>query len=147
MPGAATLVASSADFAKVSFGVWTTVKRCLHPNSLWLFSAFLGLGALMVSPMRLLGQEKAPPKGLVSHRDTPALRHGNRNVDQLIQQVIQQMEVSGQVLANEGTPSTRLTRQAEIAPGPAPLLSFRSFDRDARYRLGKLDLVVDDAGH
>ena len=123
------------------------MKQRLHPNSLWFLSAFLGLGVLMFSPGRLLGQEKARPKGSVSKRDTQVSPQGKRNVDQLIQQVIQEMEVSGRVLANGETPSSRLTRSAEIAPGPAPLLSFRSFDRDARYRLGKLDLVVDDAGH
>jgi hypothetical protein len=36
---------------------------------------------------------------------------------------------------------------AYIAPGLAPLLRFRALDREARYRLGKLDLVIDDAGH
>jgi hypothetical protein len=62
-------------------------------------------------------------------------------------ELIQQVRESGRVLAIAQSPSQRLTPTAQTAPGVAPLLSFRSFDRDARYRLGRLDLVVDDAGH
>lgn len=35
----------------------------------------------------------------------------------------------------------------EIAPGMPPLLAFRYFDGADRHRFGKLDLMVDDAGH
>jgi hypothetical protein len=35
----------------------------------------------------------------------------------------------------------------EVAPGAPPLLAFRYFDGADRHRFGKLDLMVDDAGH
>ena len=35
----------------------------------------------------------------------------------------------------------------EIAPGAPPILAFRYFDGADRHRFGKLDLMVDDAGH
>ncbi|HEY3739742.1 MAG TPA: hypothetical protein VGL53_07855 [Bryobacteraceae bacterium] len=35
----------------------------------------------------------------------------------------------------------------EVAPGQPPLLAFRYFDGADRHRFGKLDLMVDDAGH
>jgi len=72
---------------------------------------------------------------------------GSPDVNQMIQQLIEQIERSGGVLTNEESPSERLTRLSEIPPGPAPFLSFRTLERDEHYRLGKLDLVVDDAGH
>ena len=35
----------------------------------------------------------------------------------------------------------------QIAPGAPPLLSFRYFPGADRHRFGKLDLMLDDAGH
>ena len=35
----------------------------------------------------------------------------------------------------------------DVAPGAPPLLAFRYFDGADRHRFGKLDLMVDDAGH
>jgi hypothetical protein len=70
-----------------------------------------------------------------------------REPDEAARMLIQQVSVSGRILVIVETPSERLTPPRELAPGVAPLLSFRSFDREARYRLGRLDLVVDDAGH
>lgn len=35
----------------------------------------------------------------------------------------------------------------EIAPGAPPLLAFRYFAGADRHRFGKLDLMLDDAGH
>lgn len=35
----------------------------------------------------------------------------------------------------------------QIAPGRPPLLSFRYFVGADRHRFGKLDLMLDDAGH
>jgi hypothetical protein len=35
----------------------------------------------------------------------------------------------------------------QIAPGQPPLLSFRYFQGADRHRFGKLDLMLDDAGH
>ncbi len=35
----------------------------------------------------------------------------------------------------------------EIAPGPPPLLAFRYYEGAERHRFGKLDVMLDDAGH
>ena len=35
----------------------------------------------------------------------------------------------------------------DVAPGAPPLLAFRYFDGAEKHRFGKLDLMVDDAGH
>ena len=35
----------------------------------------------------------------------------------------------------------------QVAPGAPPLLAFRYFDGAEKHRFGKLDLMVDDAGH
>jgi hypothetical protein len=54
---------------------------------------------------------------------------------------------SGRVLELSMSPSERLTPKSLIAPGAPPLLSFRLFEAKSRHRYGKLDLMVDDAGH
>lgn len=38
-------------------------------------------------------------------------------------------------------------RLKDVAPGAPPLLAFRYFDGAEKHRFGKLDLMVDDAGH
>jgi hypothetical protein len=126
------------------------MKHQPHVSPLRCFSIFLGIGVLISSPWRAQGQiaPKSPQSvGLASATKPPTLRNKHQNVDQLIQQAIEKLDLSGGVIANEGAPSARIARSSEIPPGPAPLLSFRTFDREDRYRLGKLDLVVDDAGH
>lgn len=126
------------------------MKHQPHLSRLCCFSIFLGLGVLISSQGRAQGQlapKAAQSVGLASGTNPPTLRNKHQNVDQLIQQAIGKLELSGGVIANEGVPSARITWSSEIPPGPAPLLSFRTFDREDRYRLGKLDLVVDDAGH
>jgi len=67
--------------------------------------------------------------------------------DETTRKLIQQIGESGRILAITVNPAERVAPPLEVAPGVAPLLSFRYFDREARYRLGRLDLVVDDAGH
>ena len=64
-------------------------------------------------------------------------------VDDLIDKIAR----SGRVV--EATPvAWRLADPArEIAPGAPPLLAFRYFDGAEKHRFGKLDLMVDDAGH
>ncbi len=127
------------------------MNRGSRATPLSFLLALLALGVSVSTPGGLRAQYCANPPQSVrppSTRNTPLLRNGNQDtVDQLIQRAVEQMAVSGRVLANEGSPSIRLARLSEIPPGRAPLLSFRIFDRDLRYRLGKLDLVVDDAGH
>jgi len=75
----------------------------------------------------------------------PAAKSGGQS--DVLGGLVQQISESGQILEIADRPSDRLDPPPEIAPGLAPVLSFRSLDRQARYRLGRLDLVVDDAGH
>jgi hypothetical protein len=63
------------------------------------------------------------------------------------QELIREVGESGRILGIAETASHRVNPPHAIAPGAAPLLTFRSLDRQARFRLGRLDLVVDDAGH
>ena len=59
----------------------------------------------------------------------------------LIREILQ----SSRVLQDSA--SERVSPPREIAPGAPPLLSFRYFEGRDRHRFGKLDLVMDDAGH
>jgi hypothetical protein len=61
--------------------------------------------------------------------------------------LIKQVAASGRVLELAIKPSERLSSVPQIAPGAAPLLSFRFFEGKDRHRFGELDLVIDDAGH
>jgi hypothetical protein len=54
---------------------------------------------------------------------------------------------SGQVLEIAEPVSHRLNPVERIAPGAAPLFSFRYFEGNEKHRFGQLDLVMDDAGH
>ena len=63
------------------------------------------------------------------------------------QALIAQVAASGRVLEIGVSPSERVTGRPEIAPGSAPLLSFRFFEGKQRHRFGELHLVIDDAGH
>ena len=54
---------------------------------------------------------------------------------------------SGRVVEIATRPSERLEPPPKIAPGAAPLVSFRLFDGKMRHRFSNLDLVLDDAGH
>ncbi len=62
-------------------------------------------------------------------------------------QLIRQVAESGRVLELAAHPSERLSPPPLIAPGAAPLISFRFFEGKERHRFGDLDLVIDDAGH
>jgi hypothetical protein len=61
--------------------------------------------------------------------------------------LIEQIARSGRVLEIAVTPSERVAQAKIIAPGAAPILSFRVLEGRLRHRLGNLDLVLDDAGH
>jgi hypothetical protein len=64
-----------------------------------------------------------------------------------IKQRIEEIGQSGRVL-QIGEARDRLSDpRRQIAPGRAPLLSFRYFVGADRHRFGKLDLMLDDAGH
>jgi len=54
---------------------------------------------------------------------------------------------SGRVPEIAVPPSQRIDSTPRIAPGSAPLVSFRLFEGRIRHRFSNLDLVVDDAGH
>jgi hypothetical protein len=97
-------------------------------------------------PVHLAAQTSAAKPRPAAQQDKP-FNSRQREPADAARKLIQQVRESGRILAIAQNPSQRLTAPAQIAPGVAPLLSFRSYDRDARYRLGRLDLVVDDAGH
>jgi hypothetical protein len=61
--------------------------------------------------------------------------------------LIQAIALSGRVVDISEPPSERLAPPALIAPGAAPVLSFRYFDATDRGRFGNLGLMTDDAGH
>ena len=54
---------------------------------------------------------------------------------------------SGRVVEIASPPAERLAPPGKIAPGAAPLVSFRLFEGRMRRRFSNLDLVLDDAGH
>lgn len=104
--------------------------------------------SVMCSPMMVCAQS-APVQGTALNEKkpfaAPAAKSGRQS--DVVGALVQQISESGQILEIADRPSDRLDPPPEIAPGLAPVLSFRSLDRQARYRLGRLDLVVDDAGH
>lgn len=62
-------------------------------------------------------------------------------------QLIREIASTGRVVELAEAPSQRIAPPERIAPGAPPLLSFRFFEGRDRHRFGKLDLVMDDAGH
>jgi len=67
--------------------------------------------------------------------------------EERIRKLIEAIADSGCV-AEFAPSSVRLADpRRQIAPGRPPLLSFRYFVGADRHRFGKLDLMLDDAGH
>lgn len=66
---------------------------------------------------------------------------------QTVPGLMRQISESGRVVEIAATPSERISPSQQIAPGAAPLLSFRLFEGRQRNRYAGLDLVIDDAGH
>ncbi|MBI1897342.1 MAG: hypothetical protein HYZ57_01560 [Acidobacteria bacterium] len=64
-----------------------------------------------------------------------------------VRALIRQIAESGRVMVMAEPPSARVSPGREIPPGAPPLLSFRYFAGRDRHRFGRLDLVMDDAGH
>jgi hypothetical protein len=60
---------------------------------------------------------------------------------------VEQVVASGQIVGIAATPEERLSPPARIAPGAPPALGFRMIEGKLRHRFGGLDLVLDDAGH
>jgi hypothetical protein len=54
---------------------------------------------------------------------------------------------SGRVIESVPITDRLADPRLEIAPGAPPILAFRYFEGADRHRFGKLDLMVDDAGH
>ena len=69
------------------------------------------------------------------------------NREQTINEAIRQVATSGQIIELATSCSGRLSLPARLAPGEPPLLRFRYLQGAEHMRFGKLDLVVDDAGH
>lgn len=64
-----------------------------------------------------------------------------------VRKLIEEIDRSGQVLEIAAPPEQRLEPAPLLAPGDPPLLAFRYFEGQEKHRFGKLDLVMDDAGH
>lgn len=62
-------------------------------------------------------------------------------------QLIADIARSGRVLDLSDDRDRVADPRKQIAPGSPPLLSFRYFAGADRHRFGKLDLMLDDAGH
>jgi len=67
--------------------------------------------------------------------------------DARIHELVSEISRSGRVI-EIGEMRARIDDpRREIAPGAPPLLAFRYFQGADRHRFGKLDLMLDDAGH
>ncbi len=61
--------------------------------------------------------------------------------------IIAEIRESGRLAAIAEPSSERAASPRGVPPGAPPVLSFRYFEGRDRHRFGKLDLIVDDAGH
>ena len=68
-------------------------------------------------------------------------------VDTQTGSVTDQIADSGRCMLIGETPDARTSPVQLIAPGPPPLLSFRTYEGKQRGRFGNTDLMLDDAGH
>ena len=67
--------------------------------------------------------------------------------EERIQELIREIANSGYVLEAGDREARLADPRLRRAPGVPPLLSFRYFQGADRGRFGKLDLMLDDAGH
>ncbi len=67
--------------------------------------------------------------------------------EQRINKLIGEIAQSGCVLEIGEATAKSADPRSQLAPGAPPLLSFRYFEGSDRGRFGKLDLMLDDAGH
>lgn len=67
--------------------------------------------------------------------------------EQHLRRLIEQIARSGQVVEIAEPVSERAEPPRQLPPGDPPLLAFRYFEGKERHRFGKLDLMMDDAGH
>ncbi len=64
-----------------------------------------------------------------------------------IREQIEAIARSGRVLETGEARDRLADPRKQIAPGAPPLLSFRYYLGADRHRFGKLDVMLDDAGH
>ena len=62
-------------------------------------------------------------------------------------ELLEKILISGRLDTVGIRSSDRLKPIARLAPGDPPLLAFRYLEDRKRHRFGKLDLMMDDAGH
>ena len=67
--------------------------------------------------------------------------------EERIQELVREIANSGSVLEAGDRQARLADPRLQLAPGVPPLLSFRYFQGADRGRFGKLDLMLDDAGH
>ena len=67
--------------------------------------------------------------------------------DVRVDRLIDEISKSGRVLEICEARERLADPRKQIAPGAPPLLAFRYFEGADRNRFGKLDLMLDDAGH
>jgi hypothetical protein len=67
--------------------------------------------------------------------------------EERIQELVRGITNSGSVLEAGDRQERLVDPRFRLAPGVPPLLSFRYFQGADRGRFGKLDLMLDDAGH
>ena len=61
--------------------------------------------------------------------------------------LVQEIANSGRCADLGASPDERVVVQPMIAPGPAPLISFRYYEGKQHHRFGNAELMLDDAGH
>jgi hypothetical protein len=64
-----------------------------------------------------------------------------------LRELIERIRQSGRVLEAGSSQERLKDPRKDVAPGAPPLLSFRFFAGADRHRFGKLDVMLDDAGH
>lgn len=67
--------------------------------------------------------------------------------EERIQELVREIANSGSVLEAGDRQARLADPRLRLSPGVPPLLSFRYFQGADRGRFGKLDLMLDDAGH
>jgi hypothetical protein len=60
---------------------------------------------------------------------------------------IEEIASSGRCATLGETPDQRVSPSPQIAPGQAPLFTFRLYEGRSRQRFANSDLMLDDAGH
>ena len=78
---------------------------------------------------------------------TPQPAQTSANRETRVRELIAEVARSGRVVETVRTEERLADPRKSIAPGAPPLLSFRYFEGVDRHRFGKLDVMMDDAGH